>query len=657
MNQKHLILFIFFVFNGIAISQAQIVDQFKSKMDSAKWSELRKKEMAIDSSSDLRKANGYYILSFHLARNQKKIKLAYVKYAKDLYEKISIDSMVAKCNFQIGSIYLNKGEFNQAEAAFIQAKQYFDKAKNVKKQIRINIKLASAKRSQGNLDGALSSIFKAKSMEENRSTPIHEMGEIYYWVVLIYNRMHDQNSSLKYAEEYLNAVEKSQDFSKRFYPSILIEAATSHIRNRDTDLAEIYYKKAIPFSSSNRLSVAHLYSHLANLNIEKRELETALTYIDSSLMFSEKASNKFLAAVYNQKYDILIRLGRKEEAKQYPFKALSHADKDHAWNHLLNSLESVSEISYTENKYKDAYLYLKRMDSIKSFLHSDKMAHEVRNLEKQLIEEQKQKEIVSLQVEKNKVNSTKNIFGALLGFAFLASLGLIYLLRKRSQYNKELKAKNETIEKALTANKMLMKEIHHRVKNNLQVVSSLLGLQSRYVNDDNALEAIKTGRSRVQSMSILHQNLYSNDLIKNVDIKKYFEDLGSNLFNTYNLGDKEIEFQTEIDDIELDVDTVIPMGLITNELISNALKYAFENRQKGVILLKVKQLGNKILLHVSDNGKGMPFDTLPKRSNSLGIQLIKSFAEKLEADVLIKNKEGAQIEFTFNKSQLISKTA
>ena len=220
-----------------------------------------------------------------------------------------------------------------------------------------------------------------------------------------------------------------------------------------------------------------------------------------------------------------------------------------------------------------------------------------------------------------------------------------------------MERKNQTIEEALQANKMLMKEIHHRVKNNLQVVSSLLGLQSRYINDDHALAAIKTGRSRVQSMSILHQNLYSNDLIKNVDIKKYFEDLGINLFNTYNLRDKEIEFKTDIDDIELDVDTVVPMGLITNELISNALKYAFVDQQKGEIFLKVKHLGQKIHLQVSDNGRGLPFDELPHRSDSLGIQLIKSFAEKLEAEINIQNNNGAQIGFIFNKSQIISKIA
>jgi two-component sensor histidine kinase len=195
---------------------------------------------------------------------------------------------------------------------------------------------------------------------------------------------------------------------------------------------------------------------------------------------------------------------------------------------------------------------------------------------------------------------------------------------------------------------MLVKEIHHRVKNNLQVVSSLLFLQSRYMDDDSAKGAIKIGRARVQAMSLLHQKLYQKDNLQSVNLKAYFLDLGQNLFDTYQLKDHNIEFVTDIDDFEFDIDTLVPLGLITNELISNALKHAFSEDQHGWIKLSIKKHGAKIHLQVADNGKGIGFTEIPQNSKSLGMELVKSFAEKLGAELKIENKEGSVFTLIFD---------
>ena len=218
-----------------------------------------------------------------------------------------------------------------------------------------------------------------------------------------------------------------------------------------------------------------------------------------------------------------------------------------------------------------------------------------------------------------------------------------------------LERKNNFIQKSLQANKMLLKEIHHRVKNNLQVVSSLLYLQSRFLKDSSAKGALDTGRARVQAMSILHQKLYKHEDIQKVDIAQYFEELGHNLFNTYKIKDKNIEFRTSLDDIALDVDTVIPMGLIVNEMISNSLKHAFKGKESGFIHLSIKADGKNIHMKVEDNGVGMPFDQLPHDSDSLGVELIRSFADKLEADIRINNNEGCTIELNFETKESTSR--
>ncbi|NNF36912.1 MAG: sensor histidine kinase, partial [Saprospiraceae bacterium] len=202
---------------------------------------------------------------------------------------------------------------------------------------------------------------------------------------------------------------------------------------------------------------------------------------------------------------------------------------------------------------------------------------------------------------------------------------------------------NGKLKKALGEKNILLQEIHHRVKNNLQVISSLLGLQSRYVKDEGVLDAIKSGRGRVQSMSLLHQNLYREENLKGVKMKEYFTNLTQNLFDTYNIDEDNISFTTDIEDLELDIDTVVPLGLIANELITNALKHAFQEGEEGVIHVALKESGGRLHLTVSDNGKGLPEGVLPISGGSLGSKLINSFAEKLDAKVVVDNSDGTSI--------------
>ncbi len=151
-----------------------------------------------------------------------------------------------------------------------------------------------------------------------------------------------------------------------------------------------------------------------------------------------------------------------------------------------------------------------------------------------------------------------------------------------------------------------MKEIHHRVKNNLQIISSLLDLQSMMVKDDQAAQAIREGRNRVQSMALIHQNLYGEKDVMAIAVDEYIHSLAQNLFNSYNVQQGQVEFETEIEKMKLDVDTIIPIGLMLNELISNSLKHAFEKDGKGWIRLTLKKDEGALLMQVEDSGRGFP---------------------------------------------------
>ncbi len=253
---------------------------------------------------------------------------------------------------------------------------------------------------------------------------------------------------------------------------------------------------------------------------------------------------------------------------------------------------------------------------------------------------QSENTIKDLQITK----TTRNFILALIGIVLISAFTLqVYLNRRRIQkLNRDLAMQKGIISKSLKEKEILLKEIHHRVKNNLQVVSSLLGIQSRRVKDAAAIDALKEGRSRVQSMSLIHQDLYSKDNLTGIEIRSYFKKLAENIFLTYNLSPQDIQMTSEIDPLILDVDTVIPLGLILNELITNALKYAFPDG-KGKIHVAIQESSEGLRLVVKDNGVGISTPAQLKDSDSFGYDLINSFVEKLDGELSIKVDDGTEI--------------
>jgi two-component sensor histidine kinase len=194
-----------------------------------------------------------------------------------------------------------------------------------------------------------------------------------------------------------------------------------------------------------------------------------------------------------------------------------------------------------------------------------------------------------------------------------------------------------------------MKEIHHRVKNNLQVVSSLLDLQSHSISDVQAHEAVKEGKNRVQSMALIHQNLYSEGNIKGIRLKEYVNNLLQTLCDSYNITNDKVKINASIADLNLDVDTMIPLGLVLNELVSNSFKYAFKENNNGQLNILLQEQADQLHLKVSDNGNGFPQGMDLKAGNSFGMKMIRAFAQKLKAKLEVYNNNGAVVEMLITK--------
>jgi PAS domain S-box-containing protein len=195
----------------------------------------------------------------------------------------------------------------------------------------------------------------------------------------------------------------------------------------------------------------------------------------------------------------------------------------------------------------------------------------------------------------------------------------------------------ENMKKSLKEKELLLQEIHHRVKNNLQIIVSLLKLQSRYIFDTRDLEIFNKSRARVETMSLIHEKLYRSVDLANISMGTYLRDLTGHLFKAYGVGPEDIRLVINSEDVNVGMDTAIPCGLIINELISNSLKHAFGNTQKGRIGINISVVNGSINLKVCDDGIGLPKDFDFEKTDTLGLQLVSTLIKQLDGEIFIKS--------------------
>jgi len=205
------------------------------------------------------------------------------------------------------------------------------------------------------------------------------------------------------------------------------------------------------------------------------------------------------------------------------------------------------------------------------------------------------------------------------------------------------------IKDSLKEKEVLLQEVHHRVKNNLQVISSILSLQSNYVKDEKTLEILDESQNRIKSMSYIHETLYQTTDFSSIEFSNYLDRLASNLIHSYSYSNGPISLKSNYDEIYLSIDQAIPCGLIVNELISNALKYAYGS-EGGDIDLSIKSVKNSINLRVADYGKGLPKDFKYEESDSLGMQLVYTLVDQIDAKMeLNSSHKGTEFLITFER--------
>lgn len=397
---------------------------------------------------------------------------------------------------------------------------------------------------------------------------------------------------------------------------------------RTYDIATVEAHMGITLVDDEKFDEAEKYLHKALPELEKRfTIDLISAYLSLSIIERNKGNPEAALKRIEPYYEVVTEYDRMNS--RLSFEEVLYA--------CYRDLGNFEKAFYHLNEYMQ--LYKESADESRQRLAEEMQTRfETREKENTI-------RLQELEIAKSDREKQTLFFG--VAFALLAVVAMIVFAVSKIRSNRKLSAEKAKTETLLRDRETLLREIHHRVKNNLQVVSSLLSIQGREITDDKAQQAVNESRNRVHSMALIHQFLYGEQNVSSIDMPQYVEQLSRKLFSTYRVDHDQVQLHVEVDPILLDVDTAIPVGLIINELITNALKYAFPDDREGNLWVSLKEQNGVLTLQVRDDGVGAK-NEIPK-SSSFGMKLLNAFKQKLEAEFEITNNQGMQIDYHIRK--------
>lgn len=407
---------------------------------------------------------------------------------------------------------------------------------------------------------------------------------------------------------------------------------------------------------------AYAYVHLSRTLRKQNQFDSAYYYLEEASKIKLGRRAKRFEGYLNQiKGDYWAAKGHALNAIKYYEEAYNTWDELEVLNDKQYTAKALALFYKEIKKPRKALTYMETYVTIKDSAFSKNKVEELKEIEltyefekqqyKDSIQNAEALAILDLE-QKNEIQQERHVQQILLGL-FIAALALggfvYYAYQRKKKTSQILDEKNKIIEKALQEKQLLLKEVHHRVKNNFQIVSSLLELQTKGIEDEKALNLANEGKNRVKSMALIHQKLYQNETGL-IDFDEYINVLVKELSYIY-ASEKKVQTSINTKNMQFDIDTAIPLGLIVNELITNAYKYAFDATKENRLNISINKLNEEeYKLVVADNGKGID-DTIDlAKVKSLGLRLVKRLTKQLQGNFTLNNEEGASFEIVFKDS-------
>lgn len=563
------------------------------------------------------------------------------RVAQKLSSQIHADSLLidAFC----GLAHTNKmlEELDSAAARYIEAVKLVTTINNPSKQAAVYIHFAEHNRSITRYDLAIEYLDKSRTLANKKQISVETEIEMYNRYAAVWNEMGIKtDSAIHYSERCIELGTKIND---------LHVIATSH-----NELASIKEKRRDPAYLNHLLKAIEIWKSINYLAYEGRAIINLIFYTNNSPEHSSSRNIKLIE-------DFLMRAEDKDLPllKQDLYHVLS-AQYEESGNtkKALEALKTYSAI-FSQNILN---LQQQALNEAQEKFEAEKHLRIISE-QKNNLELAKEEKLIEQGMRKAKEAESRNYF--LLSIALLLVLAVvIYLIFKSKKQNQYLKLQEEKtnkanmqLEAALQEKELLLKEIHHRVKNNLQIVVGLLELQSNRVDAEPVKKALLESISRVRSMSLVHQKLYMGNDLGKVDVKDYISSLIREIEFSNNKGTHKLGKELVFPELVFDIDTIIPVGLIITELLTNSFKYAFS--QNGPFLsIEIQFVENgKYLLIYQDNGPGLPENFEIAKSRSLGMRLVQQLSRQLNGEIKYIYENGAKFLVTFEDSGTRKKTA
>lgn len=444
--------------------------------------------------------------------------------------------------------------------------------------------------------------------------------------------------------------------------------------NKQADSALHYYQISRGIVESSNFEnrdyfLGLIQGNAAEAYILQKKYEDAIPLLKENYVSSLRVKDLSNSArILNLLAHCEQRTGDIDNALRHLQAVKKHTDATKDSKIIYTNTLYLSQTFGTLRQYDSAYWYAKKYiylsDSASKTRNIEKSAQLAVSVELQHKEQIMQKALVQMHKEKQNSNRNKQALNWFIWAAILLAISFItvlILLNKKSNSKNKLKGllisheqKTLEVEKSLHEKEYLLKEIHHRVKNNLQIVSGILQLQAVHSTNKEIKHIMNESQNRIQSMALIHQMLYQNEDIRNIPFKQYVQKLSHQILSSLMVDSKRIKINIIVKEVYLDVETAIPLSLIVNELLTNAIKYAYPEEATGQIDVWLKNdSGNDYQLIVSDDGVGLPEGFNITNTNTLGLQLVNMLSKQLKSELKYRRNSGAEFSIKFkiqNKS-------
>ncbi len=575
--------------------------------------------------------------------------LAYYTHTRNLSAALSITEQGLAHAIQKGNS-LWEGRFQVTLGSILLRMEKLDSAmavlESAKGKVReadlpfLNTQLGYVFERQGQLglatDYALISLGIAKKLGDTKGIALaySDLSNIFWKQAKYEQGLEYGLASLKLFEE--------RGMNDLDYDFTLYVVGNNYLALKEYSRALDHYKHAIAIGerygfynnlSDVYISMVDLYSYLKEYGKAEQAGHSALKYaqlLDNNFMVMRSLLS--IGKLHNLQGKFISSIESLE-------KSITVATEDFGDEYYLSQAYQTLGKSYAGNHdYQKAYLALAKYDELKNRIFTAEADERTSLLQTEFQVAEKDSTILLQKTQIRKQKTRQTLIIIITGLLLMYLVLLYKAVKNNRLKNKMLLKQNEEKE-------FLLKEIHHRVKNNLEIVSSLLSLQSSRISDPKIAEALQKSQQRVQSMSMIHQKLYQGKSISMIEMKDYFENLGSHVLNTYG-AEGRVTINCVMKPLELEIDQAIPIGLIVNELLTNSLKYAFPKKIRGRIQIALKKENGSLYLNVSDNGVGRQEGGIGT-GTGFGTQLIQLLTQQLDGKMYLNGQAGMSVSFEF----------